>query len=99
MKDNRVELAGVLAEVEPLRTSPAGVAIAQALLRHESWQTPGGRRQKAEAEVVLKASHDMARRLAACQAGQAVRVARFVARAGARNPQLVLWIIELEEKE
>lgn len=98
MKDNRVELAGLLAEVEPLRASPAGVAIAQALLRHESWQAPGGGRQKAEAEVVLKASGDMAQRLATCQSGQAVRVAGFLARAGVRSRQLVLWITELEKE-
>ena len=98
MKDNRVELVGVLAEVEPLRASPAGVAIAQAILRHESWQVPGGRRQKAEAEVVLKASHDMAPRLAACQAGQVVQVAGFLARASVRSRQLVLWITELEKE-
>ena len=98
MKDNRVELVGLLAEVEPLRASPGGVAIAQALLHHESWQMPGGQRQKAEADVALKASHAMASRLAACRAGQAVRVAGFLARPSIRSRQLVLWITELEKE-
>jgi len=91
-ESNRVALAGRLAEVGALRSTPAGVAVVQCRLRHESECEEAGRRRKVKAEVESIAFEAQARLIAAAALDSLLRVEGFLCAKSARSKRLVLHI-------
>ena len=90
--ENRVALAGRLAEVGALRSTPAGVAVVECRLRHESECEEAGRRRKVKAEVEAIAFETQARMIAAAALDSALEVEGFLCAKSARSKKLVLHI-------
>jgi primosomal replication protein N len=87
---NAVSLTGEVAAMEPLRHTPAGLALLQFKLAHKSQQIEGGYRRQVECEVNCIAMGDAATRLSKIAAGAAVKVTGFLNRKNRMSAQLVL---------
>lgn len=92
--DNTLILAGEIVSLEPTRFSPAGVPIAKALIRHESWQAG----QKMQCELVVAAQAEMATRLGKFKPGMRIKVSGPLSRASQNNRNLLMWIEHLTEE-
>jgi primosomal replication protein N len=87
---NAVTLAGTLAQVEPLRHTPAGLPLLQFRLAHKSVQTEAGFRRQVECEVSCVVLGDAATGLARSSPGTRVTVTGFLNRKNRMSAQLVL---------
>jgi primosomal replication protein N len=86
---NAVTLTGTLAEVEPLRHTPAGLPLIQFKLVHRSSQVEAGREREVELSMQCVA---MGAAAAACEnrSGDRVTVQGFLNRRSRMSTQLVL---------
>jgi primosomal replication protein N len=87
---NAVTLCGQLAQIEPLRHTPAGLPLLNFRLAHKSLQIEAGFKRQVECEVNCVAIGDPATRLAGSAAGAAVSVTGFLNRKNRMSAQLVL---------
>jgi primosomal replication protein N len=53
---NRLVISGTLIQVDPVRYSPAGVPIAEAVVLHRSNQTMATQNRQVECELTVQAS-------------------------------------------
>ena len=83
-------LAGTLAQVEPLRHTPAGLPLLQFKLAHKSVQTEAGFKRQVECEVSCVVLGEAATRLARTGPGTAITVTGFLNRKNRMSAQLVL---------
>ena len=90
MNANAVTLTGTLAEVEPLRHTPAGLPLIQFKLVHRSSQLEAGREREVELSMQCVAMGTAA--AAACEnrSGDRVTVQGFLNRRSRMSTQLVL---------
>ena len=93
---NRVDLSGTLAELGPLRFTPAGLPAVEFLIRHESGQVEAGLDRKVNAEVPALAFDTLARQIAAMSLGTAIRAQGFLAAKSQRSTKLVLHVTNME---
>ena len=96
MDANAVTLAGTLAQVEPLRHTPAGVALLQFRLAHKSMQIEAGFKRQVECEMSCVALGEMASDLAKSAAGTGITVTGFLNRKHRMSAQLVLHATRTE---
>lgn len=96
---NRVEIDGVIQESEPLRHTPAGIAIVKLVLRHASMQREAGGERTVEIDLACVATEADARFLAAAPLGSRVKASGFLAAKSKSSRQLVLHISEYEFPE
>ena len=96
MKANAVTLAGVLAHVEPLRHTPAGLPLLQFKLAHKSLQIEAGFRRQVECEVNCVALGDAATQMAGLKAGAEISATGFLNRKNRMSVQLVLHATQTE---
>ena len=89
---NRVALAGKLAQVGALRSTPAGIAVLEFRLRHESQRSEAGKMRSVKAEVDSIAFETEARLIAAAALDSGLRVEGFLCARSARSKKLVLHI-------
>jgi primosomal replication protein N len=87
---NAVCLIGQVAEIEPLRHTPAGLPLLQFRLAHKSLQVEAGYKRQVECEVNCVALGEAATRLSRVQPGTEVRVTGFLNRKNRMSAQLVL---------
>jgi len=87
---NAVCLTGVVAGIEPLRHTPAGLPLLQFRLAHKSLQVEAGYKRQVECEVTCVALGEAATRLSRVQPGAEVRVSGFLNRKNRMSAQLVL---------
>ena len=87
---NAVTLSGELADIEPLRHTPAGLPLLQFRLAHKSLQIEAGFKRQVECEVNCVALGEAATRLARSAAGAEVSVTGFLNRKNRMSTQLVL---------
>jgi len=87
---NAVCLTGHIAEVEPLRYTPAGLPLLQFKLAHKSLQVEAGFKRQVECEVTCLALGEAATRLTRVQPGAEVKVTGFLNRKNRMSTQLVL---------
>jgi primosomal replication protein N len=92
--DNRLILVGEIVSLEPTRFSPAGIPIAKAVIRHESWQAG----QKMQCELAIAAQGENAARLSRVETGRRVRVVGPLSRANQNSRNLLMWIEHLTEE-
>lgn len=92
---NEVVLTGSAAQVRPVRYTPAGVAITEFRLRHESTQLEAGQRRKVSFEMPAVACGPLAERIAAL--GERAVLARgFLAARSFGSAQVVLHASSIE---
>ena len=83
-------LAGTLAQVEPLRHTPAGIPLLQFKLAHKSVQIEAGFKRQVECEVSCVAVGEGATELSRSTAGTGISVTGFLNRKNRMSAQLVL---------
>jgi primosomal replication protein N len=89
---NRLVIDGVLSHTQPLRYSPAGVPIAEAVLEHRS--TTAAARQVV-CELAVQASGPLAGQMAGLAAGTQVKLEGALNRRSVNSRQLILIVTDL----
>ncbi|MCZ7564582.1 MAG: primosomal replication protein N [Burkholderiales bacterium] len=82
---NEVVISGGLAERDALRHTPAGIALVNFRVVHESTQIEAGAERRVHADIACVAAEDAARLVAAAPLGSDVRLRGFLAGKGARR--------------
>ncbi len=95
---NRLVIGGVLIQVDPLRYSPAGVPIAEAVIQHRSSQEVAAQTRQVECELTLQASGPLAEQLARFQAGTQVKLEGALNRRSVNSQQLILILNRIEKE-
>lgn len=93
---NQLILTGRVVELEPLRYTPAGVAIVRFKLAHESEQTEAGAIRQLNMEIACVATEKMARLVCAAPLGTAVRVEGFIAHRGKNHRGIELHALNIQ---
>ncbi len=87
-------ISGVVVGLQPLRYTPAGIALLSFVLQHVSEQTEAGLKRKVECEVQAVALGDLAK--SNIQIGDNIKAKGFLAKRSAKSTQLVLHIEQLQ---
>ena len=93
---------GVIAEIDTLRYTPAGIPHMKFRLEHHSWQAEVGVDREVTVAMSVIALGDPALMAAKCKAGQAVVVKGFLSQRSLKSDYPVLHINQiklLEEKD
>ena len=94
---NLVSLEGVLAERQPVRYTPAGLQVTEAVILHQSEQNEAGQKRRVECEAQMIALGQTAVELSRIETGARLTVRGFLAAKSLRRRQeLVLHIEEFE---
>ena len=93
---NELRLDARVAEVLPLRRTPAGVPVASCVLEHESKQVEAGLTREVSLELQAVALGDLAAVLSAAAPGSAIRVTGFLAAKSLRSRTPVLHLNTIE---
>ena len=99
MDANAVTLDGTIAELEPLRHTPAGLPLIEFRLAHRSIQTEAGFRRQIECEVRCVAMGEAATEVSRLRQGAQIRVTGFLNRKNRMSAQLVLHATKTEQTE
>ena len=95
---NRLLISGVLIQVDPLRYSPAGVPIAEAVIQHRSSQSVAGQPRQVECELTVQASGSLAGQLAQLTTGTQVKLEGALNRRSVNSRQLILILNRIEKE-
>ena len=95
---NRLLISGVLTHVEPLRYSPAGVPIAEAVVLHRSSQSVAGQARQVECELTVQASGALAEHLARQATGTQMKMDGVINRRSVKSRQLILILNRIEKE-
>jgi primosomal replication protein N len=95
---NRLVISGDLIQVDPLRYSPAGVPIAEAVIRHRSSQEVATQAREVECELTVQASGPLATRLAQQTTGTQVKLEGVLNRRSVNSRQLILILNRIEKE-
>ena len=90
MNANAVTLAGTVAEVEPLRHTPAGLPLLHFTLLHRSSQVEAGHERQVECVVQCVALGAAAAAASDTRSGDRIEVNGFLNRRNRMSTQLVL---------
>ena len=99
MEQNAVALSGELAEVEPLRYTPAGIPLLGFTLQHRSQQVEAGFRRQVQCELNGVAMGEVALVLSKLRPGQSIGVTGFLDRKNRMSAQVVLHATEARISE
>ena len=94
MEANEVALSGEITSIEPLRYTPAGIALLSFKLQHRSLQTEAGLKRQVECELNGVAMAEVAVSMARLKPGQAVKVSGFLNRKNRMSAQMILHATE-----
>jgi primosomal replication protein N len=95
---NELTLTGTITERDALRYTPAGIALVNFRVVHESAQIEAGASRQVSAEVACLAVEEQARLVVAAPLGSAIEVSGFLAAKGRSGKQLVLHVKRIEFK-
>lgn len=90
---NKLVLGGVVASIEPLRYTPAGIPLLSFVIQHVSDQIEAGMKRKVECEINAVAIGNMA--LKTLKTGDQIKVTGFLAKRSLKSTQLVMHINEI----
>jgi len=93
---NRVEITGVVTELQSLRYTPAGIPVVEFRLAHESERAEAGARRKVHAEIEAVAFEAQARLLAAGPMGRLLKAEGFLCAKNRRSRKPVLHVTNIE---
>lgn len=96
METNQLRLAGVIAELDALRYTPAGVPLVGLRLRHESQQIEAGTARRVNVEMAAVAIGEIAQNISVLPGGSHISVEGFLARKSPQSNQIVLHICSLK---
>ena len=92
-------LSGTVVGLEPIRYTPAGLALLSFVLQHASEQIEAGLKRKVECEVNAVAIGDLAKQnvsLGKVKLGVQLKVQGFLAKRSAKSTQLIMHITNIE---
>jgi primosomal replication protein N len=95
---NRLEISGELTQIQPLRYSPAGVPIVEAVVIHRSVQTIGQRDRQVECELGVQASGLLAQAMGKLKEGDRVKMEGALSRRSLNSRQLILILNRIEKE-
>jgi len=95
---NRLFISGALIQVDPVRYSPAGVPIAEAVILHRSSQTVAAQARPAGCELTVQASGSLAGKLAQLATGTQVKLEGALNRRSVNSRQLILILNRIEKE-
>jgi primosomal replication protein N len=95
---NRLLISGEVIQLEPLRYSPAGVPIAEAVVLHRSTQTVASQPRQVECELMVQASGTLAAQLAQLATGAQVKLEGALNRRSVKSRQLILILNRIEKE-
>ncbi|MHB1053275.1 MAG: primosomal replication protein N [Thiobacillus sp.] len=95
---NRLVISGALIQVDPVRYSPAGVPIAEAVIQHRSSQTVATQARQVECELTIQASGLLAQQLAQLATGTQVKLEGALNRRSVKSRQLILILNRIEKE-
>jgi primosomal replication protein N len=95
---NRLLISGEVIQLEPLRYSPAGVPIAEAVVLHRSTQAVASQPRQVECELTVQASGTLAAQLAQLAAGAQVKLEGALNRRSVKSRQLILILNRIEKE-
>ena len=93
---NRVEISGVIASLQALRHTPAGVPVVEFRLKHESERAEAGTKRRVQAELDAIAFQAQARLLAASALGRPLKAEGFLCVKNRRSRKPVLHVTHIE---
>ena len=93
---NKLELTGVVVQIEALRYTPAGIPLLSFVVQHGSEQIEAGMQRKVECEVNAVVMGDLAVKSQGIKEGAQIKVTGFLAKRSLKSTQLVLHINTLE---
>jgi primosomal replication protein N len=93
---NKVEISGVVTELQSLRYTPAGVPVVEFRLTHESERAEAGAKRKVNAEIEAVAFEAQARLLAAGPMGRLLKAEGFLCAKNRRSKKPVLHVTNIE---
>ncbi len=93
---NELTLSGKITERDALRHTPAGIALVNFRIAHESEQPEAGAPRQVNAELACLAIEELARLVVAAPMGSAIKVSGFLAAKGRSGKQLVLHVKRIE---
>jgi len=93
---NTVRVIGVLAAVEPLRHTPAGLPVVEFTQSHSSEQNEAGQKRQVAFEMAAKATGELAARIAGIRQGSGMEVQGFLNRKHRMSRQIVLHVTNME---
>jgi primosomal replication protein N len=94
---NRLEVQGQILELSPLRYTPAGVAVLEFLLSHESEVTEAGQVRRLAFTLVVVALGDLAQMAGTTSLGRTVRVQGFLAPVRKDSPKFRLHAQHIQQ--
>jgi primosomal replication protein N len=95
---NRLLISGALIQVDPLRYSPSGVPIAEAVISHRSTQSVADQARQVECDLTVQASGALAHRLAQYAIGAQVKLEGVLNRRSVNSRQLILILNRIEKE-
>ena len=96
---NRLEISGVVTELQSLRYTPAGIPVVEFRLAHESERAEAGALRKVHAEIEAVAFEAQARLLAGGPMGRLLKAEGFLCARNRRSKKPVLHVTNLEFME
>ncbi|PHY07826.1 MAG: primosomal replication protein N [Alcaligenaceae bacterium] len=94
---NRLEVQGQILELSPLRYTPAGIAVLEFLLSHESEVTEAGKVRRLAFTLAVVALGDLAQMASTTSLGRAVRVQGFLAPVRKDSPKFRLHAQHIQQ--
>ncbi len=94
---NRLEVQGQVLELSPLRYTPAGVAVLEFVLSHESEVTEAGQVRRLAFTLVVVALGDLAQMAGTTSLGRTVRVQGFLAPVRKDSPKFRLHAQHIQQ--
>ncbi|MBU2642200.1 MAG: primosomal replication protein N [Thiobacillus sp.] len=95
---NRLVISGALIQIDPLRYSPAGVPIVEAVVHHRSSQTVASQTRQVECELTVQASGSLASQLTQITVGTQVKMEGALNRRSVNSRQLLLILNRIEKE-
>ncbi|MCL2830247.1 MAG: primosomal replication protein N [Betaproteobacteria bacterium] len=93
---NRFVICGTVIERQALRYTPAGVAVVECRICHESEQDEAGQKRRVECEIPLIGMGEAAKWLQGASPGMQIRCTGFVAAKSRNSKQLVLHVEQID---
>ena len=96
---NKVEISGVITELDTLRHTPGGVPVVEFRLKHASERSEAGAMRKVLAEIDAVAFEAQARLLAASALGRQLKAEGFLCAKSRYSKKPVLHVTNIEFME
>jgi primosomal replication protein N len=98
LSSNFVEVSGVLSQIDTVRYTPAGVALLNAEIEHQSEQIEAGMKRKIEQSFRCRFAGPLALQASKLSLGREIKVKGFLASAKRGSMSLIVHVQSLVEQ-